>query len=127
MLLSLLRAAGASSADLRVLVVGETAMRRWNRDTFGKDRPTDVISFPEDDPATAVPGRVAGDVLLCPSLCLAGTAGWEGSPEERVFYYLVHALLHIQGHDHVGDPAAARRMRRRERSLYRAVTGRDPG
>jgi probable rRNA maturation factor len=112
---------------VRILVVGERTMRRWNRETFGKDRPTDVISFPEEEPAGEGAGPVRGDVLLCPPACLAGTEGWEGSPEERVFYYLVHALLHLQGFDHVGDPPGARRMRRREASLFRAVTGRDPG
>lgn len=125
--LALAREMGLPGWDVRLLLVDEDAMRRWNRETFGKDRPTDVISFPEEEPAGEGEGAVAGDVVLCPAACLAGTDGWEGSPEERVFYYLVHAVLHLQGYEHVGDPAAARRMRRREKALYRAVTGRDPG
>ena len=51
--LSLLPAAGA---DLRIRVVGDAAIARWNREFLGRDRPTNVLSFPDGDAAPA-PGR----------------------------------------------------------------------
>src|SRR3970282_2165402 len=48
--LSLLSAGGA---DVRVRVVGDSAIARWNREYLGRVRPTNALSFPEAD---GVPG-----------------------------------------------------------------------
>lgn len=114
------RAAAAVSpggADLRVLVVGDAAMKRWNSRFLGRPRTTNVISFPEEEPSGG--GRLAGDVVLSAPTCLRETAGWPGSPEERVFFFVVHGMLHILGHDHEAGADRARRMRRAELRIYR--------
>ena len=48
----------AKDADVRVRVVGDAAIARWNRDFLGRDRPTNVLSFPEAD---GVPARGGQD------------------------------------------------------------------
>lgn len=110
---------GAKRADLRVLVVGDAEMERWNRRFRGVPRTTNVLSFPEEAPRG--PGRVqlAGDILVSAPTCLRETAAWEGSPEERVFFFILHGMLHLAGYDHERGRAAAHRMRRMEGRLYR--------
>lgn len=108
-------------ADVRVLVVGDAAITRWNREFLGRDRPTNVISFPEAD---GVPGHrppLAGDIVVSAPTCLAETGGWKETPEARVFFFILHGILHLAGYDHEGGEAQARRMRRKELALFRRV------
>ena len=86
-------------------------MRRLNRAWRGKDRPTDVLSFPAGGP-----GALLGDIVI--SLDTARRAAKEegrgvGAELDR---YLAHGLLHLLGHDHE-RPADARRMAEAEDAL----------
>ena len=105
-----LEALGQSEAELSILVVGDAAIRRLNRRWRGKDRATDVLSFP-----AAGPGRMLGDVVVSLDTARRAARGQRalGAELDR---YLAHGLLHLLGHDHerAGD---ARRMARAEDAL----------
>jgi probable rRNA maturation factor len=116
--LSLLPAAGA---DLRIRIVGDAAIARWNREFLGRDRPTNVLSFPDSDGPPPRGGTVSGDILVSAPTCLAQTDGWEETPEARVFFFILHGMLHLAGYDHVTGGAEGRRMRRKERTLFRRI------
>lgn len=116
-----LSAIGAAEADVRVLAVGDDDMARWNREFLGRAGTTNVIAFPDESPGEGRADRIAGDILVSAPTCLAQTRGWPGTADERVFYFILHGLLHLAGYDHESGPAGARRMRRREADLYRAV------
>ncbi|MEW6720533.1 MAG: rRNA maturation RNase YbeY [Thermodesulfobacteriota bacterium] len=111
----------AGGADLRVRIVGDAAIARWNREFMGKDRPTNVLSFPDEDGAPARGGTVSGDILVSATTCLAQTEGWREPPEERVFFFILHGMLHLAGYDHVAGGRESRRMRRKELRLFRRV------
>jgi probable rRNA maturation factor len=110
-----------NGADVRIRVVGDAAIRRWNRDYLGKDRPTNVISFPEADCVPEPGAHLAGDIVVSAPTCLSETDDWKETPEARVFFFVLHGILHLAGYDHVGGGTPARRMRRKELALYRAV------
>ena len=106
---------------MRVRVVGDAAIARWNRDFLGRDGPTNVLSFPEADGVPARGARVAGDIVVSAPTCLSETGGWQEAPEARVFFFVLHGILHLAGYDHEGGGAPARRMRRKELALFRRV------
>jgi probable rRNA maturation factor len=110
-----------AAADIRILVVGDEDMERWNRVFLGRPRTTNVLSFPEDEPGESPPDRLAGDILVSAPTCLRQTRDWPGPPEERVFFFIVHGLLHLSGYDHERGPADNRRMRKKESEIYRSV------
>jgi len=106
-------ALGREEAELSILVVGDAAMRRLNRAWRGKDRPTDVLSFPHAAPNH---GPLLGDVVVS-----LDTARRVARAEGRLLgaeldRYLAHGLLHLLGHDHE-RPAQARRMAKAEDEL----------
>ncbi len=113
----------AADADVRVLVVDDADMERWNREFLGRSGTTNVIAFPDDAPGEGRRGRVAGDILVSAPTCLAQTCAWPGTADERVFYFILHGMLHLAGYDHEKGGTDARRMRRRETELYRSVLG----
>ena len=114
-----LRRVATGAADLRILVVGDADMREWNRKFLNRPRTTNVLSFPEEEPGAAASGTLSGDILISAPTCLRQTRGWPGSPEERVFFFIVHGLLHLAGHDHERGGEEAGRMRRTEMEVYR--------
>jgi rRNA maturation RNase YbeY len=123
-----IRFLGVSGADIRILVVGDEEMARWNREFLGREGTTNVISFPEEEAGEGRPSRLAGDILLSASVCLSQTREWPCSKEERIFFFIIHGLMHLLGYDHEKGRAEAARMRRKEVQVYRSCLkeGRSP-
>jgi probable rRNA maturation factor len=71
--------------------VGEARIRRLNREHRGRDRPTDVLSFPVDEAGPAGGPRELGDVVICPE------------HTEDLAEAVVHGVLHLCGYDHESD------------------------
>jgi probable rRNA maturation factor len=86
-----LRAAGVVDGHLAIELVDAERMRELNREHRGRDRPTDVLSFPVDADGAAAGPRELGDVVVCPE--------YTRDLREAV----VHGVLHLCGYDHETD------------------------
>jgi probable rRNA maturation factor len=117
-----LRSIGHPDAELSILFIGDRAMRSLNRAWRGKDRTTDVLSFPlrEGRFASILPHMLGDIVISVPAARRqAKAAGHEFRREiERL---LVHGLLHLLGYDHERGAQEARRMERKERQLLKKL------
>jgi probable rRNA maturation factor len=97
------RAAGVSG-EVDVLLAGDRTLRRLNREFGGKDKATDVLSFPAGASAVFFAEReLAGDLAI--SLETAGrqARAYGHSLEEEVKVLLLHGVLHLAGMDHETD------------------------
>jgi probable rRNA maturation factor len=116
-------ALGARGAgrELALSTVGAMRMRTLNRRFRGKDKPTNVLSFPaQPHPIARGATLPLGDVVICPAV-LRREAREQGKPERAHWAHLVvHGALHLVGYDHERD-ADARRMERREIAVLRAL------
>jgi len=108
----LLGALAPEAASLGVRFAGDRALRRANRAFRGKDRATDVLSFPG---ARGPEGWHLGDVLISVPTARrqAAAAGHPVARELKVL--LLHGLLHCLGHDHETDGGTMDRLERRLR------------
>lgn len=98
---------GADAAELSILLTDDAAMRDLNRAHRGRDRPTNVLSFPLGEPA-APDGMPAllGDVVLASGV-VSREAKEQGKPLAAHFRHLVvHGVLHLAGYDHETGPDA---------------------
>ena len=86
-----LQAAGVQDGHLAVELVDERRIRELNRDHRGRDRPTDVLSFPVDGPGPVGGPRELGDVVICPE------------HTQDLAEAVVHGVLHLCGYDHEAD------------------------
>ncbi len=113
--LRFLRKVGLRGVELSLSLVSDAAIQATNRDWRGKDKPTDVLSFPAGD--SPGPGlEPLGDVVLSWDTARR-VAKQEGvSVERELDRYLAHGLLHLLGHDH-HRAADARRMAQAEAAL----------
>jgi probable rRNA maturation factor len=100
-------------AEVSVVLADDAFVRKLNRDHRGKDKPTNVLSFPLGDPAAAhgvARGRAAplllGDIVLA-FRTIRREARAEGKRLDRhAAHLLVHGTLHLLGFDHVRAGAA---------------------
>jgi probable rRNA maturation factor len=99
--------------QVTVLLTSDKTLRSLNRRFRGKNKPTDVLSFPADPSA---PGamKIAGDLAI--SVPTARRQSVEqGHPlSTEIKVLILHGLLHLAGYDHEAD---AGEMERRERLL----------
>ncbi len=124
---ALLAAVGRPEATVSLSFVGDAAMRRINREHRGKDRPTDVLSFPMYAPfcvpKRAAPGEpelMLGDIVISVDTAVRQAADYDASLEAEIERLLVHGVLHLLGHDHEAE-GERRRMRREERRLAKRI------
>lgn len=86
-----LEAAGVGDGHLSLELVDEERIRELNREHRGRDRPTDVLSFPIDGAGPTAGPRELGDVFICPEHTADLTEA------------AVHGVLHLCGYDHETD------------------------
>lgn len=93
------------AAEVSVLLTDDESIRLLNRDYRQKDRPTDVLSFSQQE-GEAVPTQPLAhgpaNLLLGDIVISVETAGrrtrWP--LETELLYLLIHGLLHLMGYDH---------------------------
>lgn len=89
------------------LVTGE-AMQKLNRQYRGKDRPTDVLSFPSPE-VFRCQGKL-GELIICYPVLKKQALEIKHSSKAELRVLLVHGLLHLLGMDHELGPKDARLM-----------------
>ena len=97
--------------SLGVRFAGDREVRRLNRVYRGKDRPTDVLSFPGED------GHL-GDILISVPVARRQAAAAGRSVERELRVLLLHGLLHCLGYDHETDEGEMERLERRLRRTW---------
>jgi len=116
---ALLNFLGFQNKDLSVLFVDNKKITLMNKKFFGKNNPTNVISFPTS--------------MVCPMKCLViSLFSLEKAEEEaqasgtffyeRFFALIVHGLTHIMGYDHEKDESERRNEAQRKKA-YRFCDG----
>ena len=116
----ILDALGCPEAELSVSIVGDRSIRTLNRDSLGRDKATNVISFAmSEGEFGGLNPQMLGDVVIS-----ADTAAREAEEAgetflSRLYFLLLHGILHITGYDHErSGEAEAARMEGREREIF---------
>jgi len=122
--------------SLTIALVTDAQIRRWNRAYRGKNRSTDVLSFPADgshaEPATrrthrqprhsrasrrSVPGYL-GDIAIAPAVARRNALRLGRAFDHEMRILILHGILHLLGYDHETDTGE---MDRRENRLRREL------
>ena len=119
-----LREAGAREWELSLLLCNDTRMQELNGRYRGKDRPTDVLSFPRETSRKAKAGllkgaAVTGDIAISLETLRRNANDFEISEKEELKRLLVHGILHCAGMDH--GTGKGRRMLALQERLLEAV------
>ena len=97
------RKAARIKGTVDVLVTGSSDMRSLNERFRGKNKPTDVLSFPSESSANGRRRPFAGEIAISAEIALdnARRLGHSGALEVKVL--VLHGILHLAGFDHERD------------------------
>ena len=113
------------SIEISVRLTGDEQVRALNAKWRGKDKPTNVLSFPMSealelqDAKIAGPELLLGDIILARGVCETEAAEKGVRFEDHAAHLLVHGTLHLLGYDHHDEDEAADMESREIRALGR--------
>lgn len=93
------RVAAGLQGEVDVLLSDDANLRRLNRTFRGKNKSTDVLSFP----AAENDQDIAGDLAISLETAARQAAAYGHSLRDEVRILLLHGLLHLSGMDHETD------------------------
>jgi probable rRNA maturation factor len=112
----------------------DAEVQALNRDYRGKDKPTDVLSFPlfestnDDEEPIVFPGEenqvALGDLVISIETAARQALELNHSLEREVAFLTIHGVLHLLGYDHAKD-SERRTMFARQDAIYEATFPRD--
>lgn len=110
------RQATRLKGSVNVLVTGSAAVQSLNRQFRGKNKATDVLSFPS--PFFIRAGGAAGDIAISADVAMRNARALGHSAAQEVKILTLHGILHLAGFDHERDNGA---MARKELKLRRGL------
>lgn len=102
-----------SDCEIGIACVDVNESHKLNLEYRGKDKPTNVLSFPSDLPdemAQILDTFPIGDLVICIPVVLQEALEQEKTPIEHFTHMLVHGTLHLMGYDHETSEADAEEM-----------------
>jgi probable rRNA maturation factor len=86
--------------EVNVFITSDAEMCRLNSEFRGKNKPTDVLSFPASHNGNS---RIAGDIAISAQIARTNAESLDHPLEIELKILLLHGLLHLAGHDHERD------------------------
>ena len=118
-------ASSPRAIELSVRLTGDDEVQALNAEWRGKDKPTNVLSFPQMEAEQIAmaeaegPELMLGDLVLAREVCQREAAEKAIPLEEHAAHLVVHGTLHLLGYDHHDDDSADDMESREIRALAR--------
>ncbi|MCZ4337413.1 rRNA maturation RNase YbeY [Shewanella colwelliana] len=106
-------------AELTIRLVDKRESQMLNHTYRGKDKPTNVLSFPFESPAE-VELPLLGDLVICVPVVETEALQQNKTLESHWAHMVVHGCLHLLGYDHIDD-AEAEEMESLETQLIESI------
>lgn len=116
-------AGGGEAAEVALVLSDDAEARRLNREWRGKDKATDVLSFP--DGAMEGDTRALGDIVLAFETVSRDARDTGQRAGDHAAHLVIHGMLHLLGYDHETDAGAAA-MERLETDIMASLGLHDP-
>jgi probable rRNA maturation factor len=116
---------GERTVELSIRLAGDAEVHALNSEWRGKDKATNVLSFPmaeaDELAEAAIPGPelMLGDIILARGICAAEATEKAIPIEDHAAHLMVHGTLHLLGYDHMDEDGAADMEAREVRALAR--------
>lgn len=113
-----------SEGELCIRVVTPAESQTLNHTYRGKDKPTNVLSFPFEVPE-GIPLQLLGDLVICADIVKQEAEEQKKALFDHWAHMVVHGCLHLIGFDHIND-AEAEEMESLEKKILASIDIADP-
>lgn len=98
----------AVTVEVSLCLTDNDSVQSLNRDHRGKDKPTNVLSFPmmHPDDNAGLPEILLGDIVLALGVCTSEAEEKGVALSVHASHLIVHGVLHLLGYDHMVDEDA---------------------
>lgn len=110
--------------EVCIRIVDAEESQALNAEYRGKDKPTNVLSFPFEVPP-GVPVTLLGDLVICAEVVAREAEEQQKAALHHWAHMVVHGTLHLLGFDHINDDEAEE-MEALERDLLARLDIADP-
>lgn len=117
---------GLCDSEVSVKFTSDEEVRALNAAWRGKDKATNVLSFPMAAEADLASAQLLGDIVLAHGICAAEAADRNVPVEVHAAHLVVHGALHLLGYDHETSDEDAEEMEEAERRALAAIGIADP-
>ena len=100
--------------NLSIALVGQGRIRELNKKYRGKNRVTDVLSFP---------GNGLGEIVICLREVKKNAKRFGSTFEKELARVLIHGILHLLGYNHEKSEEEAKKMREKEEYYLSQIYG----
>ncbi|MFA0415301.1 rRNA maturation RNase YbeY [Vibrio renipiscarius] len=111
-------------AEITVRIVDEQESHQLNLTYRGKDKPTNVLSFPFEVPA-GMEMNLLGDLIICRQVVEQEAIEQGKQTSAHWAHMVVHGSLHLLGYDHIEDDEAEE-MESLETEIMQSMGFEDP-
>lgn len=116
---------GAAPAEVSIMLADDETVRALNRDYRGKDKPTNVLSFPAGPHLPGEGPGMLGDIAVALETVCREAERDGKTPADHLRHLVVHGTLHLLGHDHE-ETGEAEEMEALETEILAALGVADP-
>ena len=117
---------GLADSEVSVKLSSDAEVRALNTAWRGKDRATNVLSFPMAEEGELDSAQLLGDIVLAHGICAAEAADRRIAVEAHAAHLVVHGTLHLLGYDHETSDEDAEEMEETERRALASLGIADP-
>ena len=115
---------GLSDQEVTIRFTDEVESQSLNHEYRGKDKPTNVLSFPFEAPP-GIEINLLGDLVICAPVISREAKEQNKAVADHYAHMTVHGLLHLMGYDHIED-ADAEEMESKEIEILAQLGIDDP-
>ena len=105
------------SVEISILLTNNEEIRALNREFRGKDKPTDVLSFPlgETNPENGF--LMLGDIVINAEKAASQALEYGHTLERELAFLTIHSVLHLLGYEHENDDTGEKIMREKQTEI----------
>lgn len=102
---AVLKYEGLNEQEVTIRFTDEAESQSLNHEYRGKDKPTNVLSFPFEAPP-GIEINLLGDLVICAPVISREAEEQQKRVSDHYTHMTVHGLLHLMGYDHIDDADA---------------------
>ncbi len=105
--------------EVYVTICNDDYIHKLNKEYRGKDKPTDVLSFPMLDFDTPDVPTLLGDIIISADTASEQAIKYESLMDVEMCFLAIHSSLHLLGYDHETSTEDEEYMNKKQKEILR--------